>query len=159
MPQIKANNQTPNHAYFMSLALKQASIAESCGEVPVGAIITKNNQVIASSYNLKESGPSATYHAEVLAIEQAAKKLGQWRLSDCSLYTTLEPCLMCSGAIVAARLKEVIYGAYDYKAGAFGSVFNFSNHEKLNHKVHVVNGILQDQCSQILKDFFAKKRA
>jgi len=158
MPLFKAMTQPEIDHHFMALALKQAHLAEQMGEVPVGAIMVKNNEVISDAYNKKESAPCAIYHAELLAIESASKALKAWRLTDCTLYVTLEPCIMCAGGIVSSRISRLVYGANDPKAGAVGSIFDLSRHDKLNHKFEVTKGIMQPECSQILKDFFSKRR-
>ncbi|SDG77597.1 tRNA adenosine(34) deaminase TadA [Desulfosporosinus hippei] len=146
------------HQDWMSLALVQAEKALVLGEVPIGAIIVKDSQIIASAFNEKELRQDPTAHAEVLVIQRAAEKLGSWRLSDATLYVTLEPCPMCAGAIVQARLKQLVYGAADLKGGATGSVLNVLNTKLWNHKVDVVAGILEDDCSNILKTFFKRLR-
>ncbi len=146
------------HQDWMRLALVQAEKALELGEVPIGAIIVKDSQIIASAFNEKELRQDPTAHAEVLVIQRAAEKLGSWRLSDATLYVTLEPCPMCAGAIVQARLKQLVYGAADLKGGATGSVMNVLNTTLWNHKVDVVAGILEDDCSNILKSFFKRLR-
>lgn len=146
------------HQDWMRLALVQAEKALELGEVPIGAIIVKDSQIIASAFNEKELRQDPTAHAEVLVIQRAAEKLGSWRLSDATLYVTLEPCPMCAGAIVQARLKQLVYGAADLKGGATGSVLNVLNTTLWNHKVDVVAGILEDDCSNILKSFFKRLR-
>ncbi|KGK89427.1 cytidine deaminase [Desulfosporosinus sp. HMP52] len=146
------------HQDWMRLALVQAEKALVLGEVPIGAIIVKDSQIIASAFNEKELRQDPTAHAEVLVIQRAAEKLGSWRLSDATLYVTLEPCPMCAGAIVQARLKQLVYGAADLKGGATGSVLNVLNTKLWNHKVDVVAGILEDDCSNILKTFFKRLR-
>ena len=158
MPLFKAMTQREIDHHFMALALKQAQLAEQMGEVPVGALIVKNNVVISDTYNKKESTPCAIYHAELLAIESASKALKVWRLTDCTLYVTLEPCIMCAGGIVSSRISRLVYGTNDPKAGAVGSIFDLSRHDKLNHKFEVTKDIMQPECSQILKDFFSKRR-
>ena len=142
---------------FMKEALKQAKKAYEKGEIPVGAIIVKNNKIIAREYNEKEEKIDTTKHAEILAIQKASKKLKAWRLSDCEMYVTLEPCSMCAGALIQARLKKVYIGTMDKKTGACGSVLNLLNYE-FNHKVDVETGILQQECEGILKDFFKELR-
>ena len=146
------------HQDWMRLALVQAEKAFELGEVPIGAIIVKDSQIIASAFNEKELRQDPTAHAEVLVIQRAAEKLGSWRLSDATLYVTLEPCPMCAGAIVQARLKQLVYGAADQKGGATGSVMNVLNTTLWNHKVDVVAGILEEDCSNILKSFFKRLR-
>lgn len=143
--------------YWMRLALEQAEIAASLGEVPVGAVVVCNGQVIARAYNLREHQKNALYHAELLAIQAACQTLRGWRLHQCELFVTLEPCPMCAGAIVNARVKRVVYGAPDPKAGACGSVFNLFDYP-LNHCPEVCAGVLQQEASQQLKDFFQQLR-
>lgn len=144
--------------YFMKLALSLAQKAESLDEVPVGAVIVKNNIVIASSFNQKITKQDATEHAELSAIKIASQALNTWCLDDCTLYVTLEPCSMCAGAIIHARLNRLVFGAYDPKAGACGSVINIINHPSLNHRPLVTGGVLETECSEILKSFFRNKR-
>ncbi len=158
MPDLIAPEQNDQDLQFMKLAYEQALLAQKMGDVPVGAVITKDNQIISTAYNKKEASLSATYHAEVLAIEEASKKLNQWRLSDCTLYVTLEPCLMCTGAIIASRISRVVFATTDPKAGAIESVFQLSNHENLNHKFIYSKDVLQKECSQLLKGFFKERR-
>jgi len=143
---------------FMMLALRQAKIASKADEVPVGAVIVKNNEVIAKAHNLKEKKNCANFHAEMVAIERAAKKLNNWYLEDCELYVTLEPCVMCAGAIVNSRLKSVYFGAYDNKAGAAVSLYNIFSDKRLNHTVEFLGGIMEEECALLLSDFFKKKR-
>lgn len=147
-----------NHEYFMSLALKEAKLAYKKDETPIGAVIVKDGKVIAKAHNLRETKNNALYHAEILAINKACKKLGSWRLIDCDLYVTLEPCLMCAGAIIQSRIKNVYYGASDPKGGAFGSSINLNEITTINHHPNINSGILKEECGQILKDFFKKKR-
>lgn len=153
---IKEKDQI--HTYFMQLALEQASLALRSGDIPVGAVIAYDGQVVAASCNTKEASGIATRHAEINVIEQAEEKLGRWRLSGCTLYVTLEPCPMCAGAIQQARIDKVVFGARDYKHGAYGSLFNFLEIEGLNHYPEVCSGILEQPCSEILSNFFAKMR-
>ena len=142
---------------FMRLAIEQARLAAQLGEIPVGAVVVKDDQVIGRGYNRREIDSSATAHAEVLAIEDACKHLGTWRLTDCELYVTLEPCPMCAGAIINARIRRVIYGAKDERAGCCGSVADFFvmpfNHNPLSR-----SGILADECKTLLLDFFSSLR-
>lgn len=142
----------------MKAALAEAQKGYIKGEVPVGAVVVVNGKVIARAHNLRESLIDPTAHAEVLAIQRAAKKLGGWRLSKAILYTTLEPCPMCAGAIVHSRVKELVYGADDPKAGACGSIMNVISSKHLNHRVKVMSGVLK-KSSEILKKFFKKLRA
>lgn len=146
------------HTYFMELALEEAKKAYELGEVPIGAIIVRDNQVIASAFNKREIGHNATYHAELLAIQEACEKLGGWRLIGCTMYVTLEPCLMCAGAIINSRLEKLIYGARDPKAGAVHSLYHVLEDTRLNHQVEVVEGVLAVESSALLKDFFANLR-
>lgn len=143
---------------FMKLALKEAKKAYNKGEVPVGAIIVKNGEVIAKAHNLKETKKDTTYHAEIYAIKKASKKLNSWRLIDCEMYITLEPCSMCAGAIIQSRLKKIYIGAMDYKTGACGSVLNLLSDYKFNHSVDIETNILKEECEEILKNFFKELR-
>ena len=138
---------------FMRLAIEQAQIAASLGEIPVGAIVVKDGQVIGRGYNRREVDFSATAHAEVLAIEDACKALGTWRLTDCELYVTLEPCPMCAGAIINSRIRRVIYGVKDERAGCCGSVADFFA-MPFNHTPLSRSGILEEDCRKLLTDFF-----
>lgn len=144
--------------FFMSEALKQAQKAKDMLEVPIGAIIVKDGIIVGRGYNQKETKKDATYHAEILAIQDACKNLGGWRLPGCTMYVTLEPCCMCAGAIVNARIERLVIGALDYKTGACGSVTNIVHMEKLNHQVELVVGVLEEACSEILKKFFEELR-
>ena len=146
------------HEDYMRRAMKLAAKAAEAGDVPVGALIVCDGEVIAESGNAREQLNSATAHAEVLAIEAACKKLGRRRLSGCTLYVTLEPCPMCAGAIINARIKRVVFGASDPKAGSCGSVVNLFD-KPYNHKPEVVSGVLEAECAQILTDFFRTLRA
>ena len=142
----------------MKLALKEAKKAYDKGEVPVGAVIVKEGKVISKAYNLKEIKNDTTNHAEILAIKKASKKLKSWRLIGCDIYVTLEPCIMCAGAIIQSRIENVYFGAYDLKGGAFGTSINVLDAKNINHKPNIFGGILEDSCSQLLKDFFKNKR-
>lgn len=139
---------------FMKEALKQAQKAYEKEEIPVGAVIVKNHKIIARAYNEKEDKQDSTKHAEILAIQKASKKLKTWRLTDCEMYVTLEPCSMCAGALIQARIKKVYIGTMDEKTGACGSVLNLLEDYKFNHKVEVEKGILKDDCEKMLKEFF-----
>lgn len=140
---------------YMQLAIEQAKTAEKQGEVPIGAVIVDpDGQVIGKGYNRRELDEDATQHAEMIAIKEACKHLGMWRLIDCSLFVTLEPCPMCAGAIINARIKDVYFGALDPKAGAAGSVIDLFAVEKFNHHPRVIRGLFKEQSSQMLKDFF-----
>ena len=142
---------------FMLEALKKAKKAYEKEEIPVGAVIVKDGKIIARAHNLREKKQSAIAHAEILAIEKANKKLNSWRLVDCDMYVTLEPCTMCMGAIISSRIKNLYMGALDFKTGACGSFVDLSQH-KFNHTVNIFKGILQDKCEYILKDFFKELR-
>lgn len=143
---------------YMKEALKEAQKAYEKLEIPVGAVIVKNNKIIARAHNLKETKKDTTNHAEILAIQKASKKLGAWRLKDCEMYVTLEPCSMCAGAIINSRIKKIYIGALDEKTGAAGSVLNLFEDYKFNHKVEVEKGILKEECENILKSFFKELR-
>ncbi|TDT18539.1 tRNA-adenosine deaminase [Ilumatobacter fluminis] len=142
----------------MQLALDEARAAAEHGDVPVGAVVLLNGVVIAARHNERELTGDPTAHAEILAMRDAAAHIGHWRLLDCTLVVTLEPCTMCAGAMVNARLGHLVYGATDPKAGASGSVFDITNTTELNHRVPVESGILADECGRILKEFFAARR-
>lgn len=139
-------------------AIKEAKKAYKKLEVPVGAIIVKDGKIIAKAHNLKETKNDTTKHAEVLAIQRASKKLNSWRLIDCEMYITLEPCAMCAGAIINSRIKKVYIGAMDLKTGAAGSKLNLFEDFVFNHKVEIETGILKDKCEDILKKFFKELR-
>lgn len=142
----------------MRLALEEAEIAFAQGEVPIGAVVVHKGEVIAKAHNEKELRQDPTAHAEVLAVQRATQALGVWRLSEATLYVTLEPCPMCAGSLVQARLKTLVFGAADLKGGAVGSVTNVLDVNRWNHRVEVVAGILEEECAQILRDFFRKLR-
>ncbi|CDW99896.1 tRNA-specific adenosine deaminase [Desulfitobacterium hafniense] len=142
----------------MRLALEEAEIAFAQGEVPIGAVVVHKGEIIARAHNEKELRQDPTAHAEVLAVQRATQALGIWRLSEATLYVTLEPCPMCAGSLVQARLKTLVFGAADLKGGAVGSVTNVLDVNRWNHRVEVVAGILEEECAQILKDFFRKLR-
>lgn len=142
---------------FMLEALDEARKARDLGEVPVGAVVVHDGRVIARGYNRRETDGLATAHAELLAMEAACRELGRWRLNDCTLYVTLEPCPMCAGTVINARAGRVVYGAKDAKAGAMGSVLSVNSYP-LNHKADVTSGILEKECAAILSEFFEQKR-
>ena len=143
---------------FMKEALKEAQKAYEKLEVPVGAVIVKDGKIIARGHNLKETKKDTTKHAEIIAIEKASKKIGAWRLLDCEMYVTLEPCSMCAGAMINSRIKKLYIGALDEKTGAVGSVLNLLEDYKFNHNIEVEKGILKEDCEKILKDFFKNLR-
>ncbi len=142
---------------FMQRAVELAKISALEGEVPVGAVVVKDNEIVGEGRNRREYGKNALYHAEIEAIDNACRKLGGWRLWQCDMYVTLEPCPMCAGAIINARIKRVYFGAFDKKAGSFGSVVDF-NSIAYNHKPEVISGVMQEECSLLLTDFFKKLR-
>lgn len=143
---------------FMRQAIALAQEAATHDEVPVGAVVVRDGVVIATGQNRKERDNCALHHAEMMAIEQACGVVGNWYLDDCDLYVTLEPCAMCAGAVVNSRLRAVYFGAYDPKGGALGSVYDLVGDKKLNHRMTVQGGILQEECGALLSDFFAQKR-
>jgi tRNA(adenine34) deaminase len=146
------------HLRFMEMALAEAAAAAADGEAPVGAVIVRDGQVLASARNQREALRDPTAHAEMIAITQAAAALDSWRLTDCTLYVTLEPCPMCAGAIVQARLPTVVYGAADPKAGAARSLFRILDDPRLNHRVEVIEGVLAAECGAVLSEFFQQRR-
>lgn len=143
---------------FMKQALLQAKKAKELGEVPIGCVIVQDGKVIGRGYNRRNTDKSTLSHAEITAIRKASKKLNDWRLEDCTLYVTLEPCQMCAGAIVQARVKEVVIGAMNPKAGCAGSILNLFTMKQFNHQVQTTYGVCEAECSQILKQFFAGLR-
>ncbi|MBU8691131.1 tRNA adenosine(34) deaminase TadA [Priestia megaterium] len=147
-----------NDEKYMRLAIDEALKAKDKLEVPIGAVIVQNDEVIASAYNLRETEQRSVAHAELLAIDEACKKLGTWRLEDATLYVTLEPCPMCAGAIVLSRVKRVVFGAYDPKGGCAGTLLNLLEFEKFNHQAEVVGGMLEEECGSLLTTFFRELR-
>jgi len=150
--------QLKNDSFFMKEALKEAQEAFARDEVPVGAVIVHKNRVIARAHNQVEMLKDPTAHAEILVLTEACNFLGNKWLLDCVIYVTIEPCSMCAGALVLSRIKKIVYGAEDPKAGACGSVLNIANNKKLNHRIEIKKGVLEKDCSLLLKDFFLKKR-
>jgi tRNA(adenine34) deaminase len=146
------------HEKFMKEALKEAKKAFKKDEAPIGAVIVHEGRIVARGHNERELKQDSTLHAEMTAIRRACKKLGTWRLNDCDMYVTLEPCTMCAGAIIQARIGRLYIGAHDPKAGAAGSVINVFGVEGFNHRVEVYCGVLEEECSAILKDFFRELR-
>jgi tRNA(adenine34) deaminase len=144
--------------FFMKLAIEEAKKAEQLGEVPIGAVIVKNNEVIASAHNLRETTQNAVTHAELLAIEKACEAVGSWRLEETTLYVTLEPCPMCSGALLLSRVDRVVYGAIDPKAGCAGTLMNLLDDSRFNHRCDVVSGVLAEECGMLLTNFFRALR-
>lgn len=143
---------------FMRLALQQAAIAETHGETPIGAVIVKDGGVIGVGYNRRETWHDPTAHAEMIAIRNAAKALGRWRLTGCTLYVTLEPCPMCAGALVLARLDRLVFGATDPKGGAASTLYQIPTDPRLNHRLEVEGGICEDECASLLQNFFRHLR-
>lgn len=144
--------------YYMNLALEEAKKAQELQEVPIGAVVVMDGEVIARGYNLRETNQSAVAHAELLAIIDACETLGTWRLENATLYVTLEPCPMCAGAIINSRIKRVVFGAHDPKAGCAGTFMNILQDERFNHQCEVSSGVLQEECSGILTAFFKELR-
>jgi tRNA(adenine34) deaminase len=143
---------------YMQEALNLAKIAFKEDEVPVGCVIVKDNQIIGKGYNKKEQSQNPLHHAEIIAIEEASKNLGTWRLDNCYLYVTLEPCPMCAGAIIQSRIKKVIFGAYDEKGGSFGTLFNLNDVKGLNHYPEVESELMLEESKTLLQEFFRSKR-
>ena len=142
----------------MGLALKEAGLAFQMGEVPVGAVVVKDGKVISSSHNLRETTKDPSAHAEILALRDPTKRSDSWRLTESTLYVTKEPCIMCAGALVNARITRLVYGCRDEKAGGVDSLYRILNDRRLNHQVGVVSGILEDECAEILRIFFKDRR-
>ena len=147
-----------NDVLYMQEALKEAEKAFSIGEVPIGAVITRGGEIIARGYNLREKHKDATAHAEIVAMRQAGEALGGWRLLGCTLYVTIEPCPMCAGAMVQARLPKLVYGARDEKGGAAGSIYNLVQEEKFNHRLEVREGVLAEESKALMQKFFKARR-
>ena len=150
--------QLAGHEKYMDKALAQARRAYANGDVPIGCVIVHEGKIIARGFNKRNLKKTTLAHAEILAIEQASKKLGDWRLEECTMYVTLEPCPMCAGAIVQARIPEVVVGAMNPKAGCAGSIINLLQMQQLNHQVRLQTGILEEDCQKLLKDFFKELR-
>jgi tRNA(adenine34) deaminase len=151
-PKIKSNE------YFMAQALKQAERAGSLGEVPIGAVVVRHGKILARAHNRTIMDNDPTAHAEILALRKAAYKTAYYRLTDCKIFVTIEPCPMCAGALLWARVNEVVYGAKDEKAGACDSLFNITNDARLNHRCKVTSGILEKECREIMQKFFKERR-
>ena len=147
-----------NHEYYMKMALREAKKAYKLGEVPIGCVIVYDDKIIGRGYNRRNTDKSTLAHAEITAIKKASKVIGDWRLEDCTLYVTLEPCQMCSGAIVQARIPTVVMGCMNPKAGCGGSILNILEMPQFNHQVHTIRGILEEECSQMLTTFFKELR-
>lgn len=144
---------------YMDLAIEEAKKAATLGEVPIGAVVVFQDKVIASAFNLREALQTTASHAELIAIGKANEVIGSWRLEECTLYVTLEPCPMCAGAILQSRIPRVVFGAYDPKAGCVGSIMNLLDDPRFNHQAEISGGILQEECGQMLTDFFKVLRA
>ena len=144
---------------WMKEAIKQAEKAKKLDEVPIGCVIVLDGKIIARGYNRRNTDHTSLAHAEMMAIKKACKKIRDWRLEDCTLYVTLEPCQMCAGAIVQSRVKRVVIGAMNKKAGCAGSIFNLLEEDRFNHKAEVVRGVLEDECSEMMSMFFKELRA
>lgn len=143
---------------YMMIALEEAKKSFKNGDVPVGAVIVKNDTIISKAHNTKETTCIATNHAEIIAIQQACKKLKTWRLDDCILYVTMEPCLMCAGALIQSRIKKIVYATPNIKFGFVGSIDNILNNKKNNHKIKIITNICENESKKILKEFFKNKR-
>lgn len=152
------STMTDGDVTYMRLALEQARKASAQGEVPIGAVLVRDDQVLAQAHNFRETWQDPTAHAEVVAIREAATQSGSWRLTDTTLYVTLEPCAMCIGAIILARIPRLVFGAMDPKAGACGSIFDLPVERKLNHRVEVVGGVLEQESQELLQTFFKSLR-
>ncbi|MEG6584232.1 tRNA adenosine(34) deaminase TadA [Dendrosporobacter sp. 1207_IL3150] len=148
-----------NDNYYMGLALEEAQKAYDIGEVPIGAVLVIGDEVVAKGHNMRETWHDATAHAEVIAIREACKNLGRWRLTGATLYVTIEPCPMCAGALVMSRVDRLVYGSADYKAGAVESIFNIAQNEALNHRIDVTAGVRADECASLMKNFFKQRRS
>jgi tRNA(adenine34) deaminase len=147
-----------NDQQYIKLAIEQAKIAEENGDIPIGAVIIHKNQIIAKAYNQREQLQDPTAHAEIIALTQAAEFIGSWRLEGCTMYVTSEPCCMCAGALVLSRMNRLVYGCDDPKAGACKSLYNIVQDERLNHRLEVTAGVMADECGDLLRTFFAKRR-
>jgi tRNA(adenine34) deaminase len=146
------------HERYMHNAILEAKKAAKVDEVPIGAVATIDEKIIGRSHNIREVTGNPLGHAEILLLESLAKKSGDWRLEDTTIYVTCEPCIMCMGALLQARIKRIVFGCLDPKAGACGSLYDLSNDPRLNHQIEVVSGVLADECAQLLKDFFRRLR-
>nr|WGE00438.1 tRNA adenosine(34) deaminase TadA [Bacillus velezensis] len=147
-----------NDEYYMREAIKEAKKAEAKGEVPIGAVLVLHDEIVARAHNLRETEQRSLAHAEMLAIDEACRKLGTWRLEDAVLYVTLEPCPMCAGAVVLSRVDKVVFGAFDPKGGCTGTLMNLLQEERFNHQAEVVSGVLGEECGEMLSAFFRKPR-
>lgn len=153
-----SGNKTPGHEHWMQEAILEARKAKSIAEVPIGAVIVKEGQIIGRGHNLRETSLDPTAHAEMIAIREASRHLGAWRLSGCTLYVTLEPCPMCAGAVVQSRTHRVVFGTTDPKAGCAGTLMNLLQDDRFNHRAEILGNVLQAECAQLLTGFFRKLR-
>ncbi|MBF8808432.1 MAG: tRNA adenosine(34) deaminase TadA [Enterococcus lacertideformus] len=153
------DKEIQKHEEWMRFAIKEAKKAEQRAEVPIGAIVVLDDTIIGRGYNVRETTQDATTHAEMIAIREACQTVGSWRLEKAQMYVTLEPCPMCSGAMILSRIKEVYFGAFDPKAGTAGTLMNLLEDERFNHQAYVLGGILEEECRQILTDFFRELRS
>ncbi len=144
--------------FFMGEAYKEAILAYEKDEVPIGCVIVYNNKIIGRGHNLRMSKKNALFHGEIIAINEACKFMGDWRLEKCTLFVTVEPCPMCSGAILQSRIENIVFGTYNPKAGCCGSVINMMDNDSFNHKVNIISGIMEDECRNIMQKFFKKFR-
>lgn len=147
-----------NHQYYMAEALAEARKAFHAGEIPIGAVVVRNGEIIARGHNAREALSDATAHAEIVAMRQAGQALGGWRLLDCTLYVTVEPCPMCAGAMIQARLPRLVFGARDAKGGAVGSLYNLVQDERFNHRLEVEEGVLAREAAELMQQFFRERR-
>jgi tRNA(adenine34) deaminase len=150
--------QQDHDRHYMQLALRQAALAPAMGEIPIAAVLAHKGEVLATAHNYREVSQDPTAHAEMIVIRTAAEKLGTWRLTEATLYVTLEPCAMCAGAIVQSRIQRLVFGAWDPKAGACGSIFDIPAERRLNHRVEVLGGVLEEESQALLQEFFRQLR-
>jgi tRNA(adenine34) deaminase len=158
-PKVRAVTGVKDDIYWMGRALRQATLAEKRGEVPIGAVVVREGVVIGSGYNLRETAHDPTAHAELIAIRKASRRSGAWRLTGCTVYVTLEPCLMCMGAMILARIDRLVYGCRDPKGGAAGTLYDVSDDPRLNHRFPVDAGVREEECSRMLTAFFSDLRS
>ncbi len=156
--QFMTSDLNQNDEYYMRMAIEAAKIAEENGDVPIGAVIVKDGKIIGRAYNQREQLQDPTAHAEIIALTQAASAVENWHLDGCTIYVTLEPCPMCAGALVLARLDRLVYGCDDPKTGAVKSLYNIVTDDRLNHRLEVTSGVLADECTKLLQDFFKSRR-
>ena len=159
MGKIAAKNEESRDQFFMEQALQEAQKAYKIREVPIGAVVVADGEIVGRGYNLREQKQDPTLHAEMIALKEAANFFSSWRLDQCTLYVTLEPCSMCAGAVLQARIARLVFAAFDKKAGACGSLYNLLSDDRLNHQVPTESGVLAEKSSKLLKDFFAELRA